>query len=534
MTSRGSNPTIGMPMKGTALTGTRILVVDDEESARDGLVKLLRADGFVTSAAPDGEAAVAEARRALPDVVLTDRNMPGMDGVELCRRLHEIDPDLPVIIMTAFSDMDAVIGGLRAGAADYLLKPLQYEAVVVCMERAIARRGVKLEQERLRRENETLYRTLNERLVTSSVREQEHAEAEAHQRAQLNALFENLGEGVFMAEPHGQVLMINEAARTILGTAGGDLRTVEALDSLELHDLGGRPLDQAGRPLVRALKGERFKDYEVVLLRSDGDRRRLVSTGTSVRDANGNVTVAVVVVRDVTDLRRLEQQRDEYLALISHDLRNPLAAMSLFVQTLTRSLEKKGLAEDVHIAGRVARNVRRMTTMIEELSESTSLEASGVTLRRVPVDLRELVVGVVHDMDDAQAGRITIETEDASPLRVFADVSRLERVVGNLFTNALKYSAEDAPVKARLARRGSEVELEVTDVGIGIAPESLKMLFERYYRTAGGKARAAGLGLGLYIARLIVEGHGGRIEVSSQVGKGSTFRVILPALAPSC
>jgi two-component system phosphate regulon sensor histidine kinase PhoR len=253
-----------------------------------------------------------------------------------------------------------------------------------------------------------------------------------------------------------------------------------------------------------------------------------------VRDANGNVTVAVVVVRDVTDLRRLEQQRDEYLALISHDLRNPLAAMSLFVQTLTRSLEKKGLAEDVHIAGRVARNVRRMTTMIEELSESTSLEASGVTLRRVPVDLRELVVGVVHDMDDAQAGRITIETEDASPLRVFADVSRLERVVGNLFTNALKYSAEDAPVKARLARRGSEVELEVTDVGIGIAPESLKMLFERYYRTAGGKARAAGLGLGLYIARLIVEGHGGRIEVSSQVGKGSTFRVILPALAPSC
>ncbi|HSO36758.1 MAG TPA: sensor histidine kinase, partial [Labilithrix sp.] len=102
-------------------------------------------------------------------------------------------------------------------------------------------------------------------------------------------------------------------------------------------------------------------------------------------------------------------------------------------------------------------------------------------------------------------------------------------VVSNLLTNALKYSADDAPVLVRIVRAGSSVQLSVVDHGIGIAAESLEMLFDRYYRASAGKARAEGLGLGLYIARLIVEAHGGRIDVVSQLGSGSTFRVTLPS-----
>jgi signal transduction histidine kinase len=104
-------------------------------------------------------------------------------------------------------------------------------------------------------------------------------------------------------------------------------------------------------------------------------------------------------------------------------------------------------------------------------------------------------------------------------------------VIANLLTNALKYSAEDSPVVVRLKRRENAVELEVIDRGIGIAPDSIKKLFDRYYRTAAGKANASGLGLGLYIVRLTVEGYGGRIGVFSEVGKGSTFRVRFPAHA---
>jgi signal transduction histidine kinase len=154
-------------------------------------------------------------------------------------------------------------------------------------------------------------------------------------------------------------------------------------------------------------------------------------------------------------------------------------------------------------------------------------------MRREACDLRELVGRVVDRMDDARARRITIEADDASPYLVLGDASQLERAIANLLTNALKYSADNAPVNARLVRGASNVELDVTDRGIGIPPESVKLLFERYYRTTAGKGHASGLGLGLYIARLIVEAHGGRIDVSSEVGQGSTFKLILTSHAAS-
>jgi PAS domain S-box-containing protein len=504
--------------RGVAAPRRRVLVVDDDENARQALDKLLRAEGFATSTASDGEAALAEAGSVLPDVVLADLHMPRMDGVELCTRLHEIDDDLPVIIMTAQADMQSVIESLRERADDFLTKPIERETLLWRVERAMERRTAKLEQEEVRR-------ALNERLV-------QHAEAETQQRAQLTALLENLGEGVAVADPSGRVVVINDAARAILGFEERDL-TVDALNSLEVLDLQGRRLSNEQRPLMRALRGEAFTDYEVVRIRPNGARRRVMSTGTSVSDRDGNVSLAVVVFRDVTELRRLEQQRDEYLALVSHDLRNPLGVVLMSLSSLkepTGTDEGPSVrASRMHAAERAERNAKRIVAMLEELTESTSLESQGASLRRMTCDLRTVIANAVDSINGARARRITFETDGASPYMLLADASRLERVVANLFTNALKYSAEDAPVTARVERQGSDVVLEVIDRGIGIAPESTKHLFERYYRTPGGKARASGLGLGLYIARLIVEAHGGRIDVSSKVGAGSTFRLILPS-----
>jgi PAS domain S-box-containing protein len=503
-----------------------VLVVDDDAAARAALEKLLRADGFETSTAPDGEAALAAVGRTMPDVVLTDLEMPLLDGVELCRRLHELNSELPVILTTAHSDMEPVIASLRAGAEDYLLKPLDGDAVLWCVERAIARRDEKVERD-------GLHRALNEHLVLSNLREQEHAEAEALHRAQLTALLANLSEGVVVAEPSGRILMVNDAARGILGLED-EHPTIDAIHSHETNDLGGRHLGIEERPLSRALRGEQFVDHEVDWVRSSGERRRLVSTGTSVRDVDGNVAMAVVVFRDVTEVRRLERLREESLALVTHDLRNPLSTI-----LMSLSLLKGATAEDrgarlpadasVKTAERAERNVKRMTAMLDELSESARLESQGIPLRRVACDLRTLVANALDTLDDARARRITIEAGDTSPYVVLADASRLERVVVNLLTNALKYSADDAPVTMRLGRRGKDVGLEIVDRGIGIPSESLNLLFQRYYRTSAGKAHASGLGLGLYIARLVVEAHGGRIEVSSKVGQGSTFTVSLPS-----
>jgi PAS domain S-box-containing protein len=514
---------------GEAEARGHILLVEDDEDTRGVLQALLHAEGFSVSTAPNADTALAEAARALPDLVVTDLQMQPIDGVELCRRLRQMHGDLPVIVVTGSSDPQSVIESFRAGAYDYLIKPLKYDAVLESVERAIARRASTVEREKL-------YRKLNERLVLSSVREQEHAEAEAteriaeaQQRAQLNALLENLTEGVLIADASGRVLMVNDAARTILGLGDAALTRVATLSALQAHDLEGRPLGSEQRCLPRALRGERFVDDEVLRSRPNGEQRRVLSTGTSVRDESGNVAMAIVVFRDVTELRRLERQRDEYLALISHDLRSPLSGILMFVSGMKRSMEQTGLP--VSLAERAERNVLRMKAMLDHLAEATTLESQGIALQQVVCDLRELVVGVIDGMDDEAARRVTIETDDAPSYRVLGDPARLERVVGNLLTNALKYSPESAPVSVRVARKGSEVEFDVIDHGIGIEPESVARLFDRYYRTRAGKEHASGLGLGLYIARLIVEAHGGRIAVSSEVGKGSRFRVTLPSRA---
>lgn len=499
-----------------------VLVVDDDQHGRGALESVLREEGFLVSSASDGLDALAQAKREMPDVVLTDLQMPRMDGVALCDSLRAIDPELPVIVVTASSEMSSVLGSLQAGAEDYLVKPLDYDAVVWRVERAMARRRAKLEQ------NE-IYRTLNERLVLSSFREQEHAEAEARHSAQLNALLENLSEGVAVCDRRGHVRMMNDAARAILGFGEEDVRTLDELQSLQAHDLEGQPLRSEQRPLTRALRGEKFADYEVLHTRPDGERRHLLTGATSVRDDAGQLALAIVVFRDVTNLRRAQQQRDEYLALISHDIRNPLSAVLMFTSMLKASLARKGLSDEVGFAERAERNARHITAMLAELTESTTLESQGLSSERVPCDLRVLVADVVGRLDDVRARRITMVTDDALPHFVLADVSRLERVVANLLTNALKYSTDSAPVTVHIARKGTMVELDVVDHGIGIEPENVEKLFERYYRTGAGKGQASGLGLGLYIARLIVEAHGGRIHVKSEVGKGSTFSLWLPA-----
>lgn len=506
-----------------------MLIVDDEPSAREGLARLFALEGYQTVVAADGALALALAKQRLPDIVVSDLKMPVMGGHELCLRLHEIDSDLPVIVVTAMDQREAGLECLRVGAENFASKPIQFDTLVWSVQRALLRRASKREAERSRKACELLQneiRNVNERLVLTSLREQALAESEALQRAQLNLLLERLSEGVVISDGSGRVQMVNQAARAILGL-GTDELSLANLDLMEGRDAGGSPLPLAESPVRRALRGEEFSAFERSVVRGDGDRRTILSTGGCARDAEGDIVLAIVVFRDVTELRRLEQRREEYTALISHDLRNPLSVLLLSVQMLAEDMGvRRQVGELAHVA-RIERNASRMKQMLEELTEATRLESKAVAMERVPCDLSDLVNTVLGRLDQTSARRVTIEA-DKGPHVVMGDAAQLERCITNLLTNGLKYSAEGAVVTVRLARAENAVHLRVSDCGIGVAPESVKDLFQRYSRTNAGKAHAEGLGLGLYITRLIVEAHGGRIDVQSQVDEGSTFSVSLP------
>lgn len=353
------------------------------------------------------------------------------------------------------------------------------------LSNANARRCTRARREHLRRSSRRLVdplRTANQRLVETSLPELWHA---AHALLDTNA----------------------------------ELPSVDGILAFEAR-LDGTPLRAAEHPLTRALRGEPFEDYEVLVRRADGSIRHVVSNGTTVRDARG-VTHALVICRDVTDLRVVEQRCEEYVGNIAHDLRNPLATIVMSAGLMQRSPE--GYTEH---AARIEKNARRMTQMVDELLEASALN-SNAQLASMPVDLGQVVTDVVALMDEASAQRLVIEG-GATSYPVVADVPRLQRCIVNLLSNALKYSSTTNPVVIRLARAGRQVELDVVDCGIGIPAADVERVFERHYRTAAGRAKASGLGLGLYITRLIVEAHGGRIDVLSAVGKGSQFRLFFP------
>ncbi|MCY1040481.1 ATP-binding protein [Corallococcus sp. bb12-1] len=237
----------------------------------------------------------------------------------------------------------------------------------------------------------------------------------------------------------------------------------------------------------------------------------------------------IAILRDVTERRDLEKLREEYVGLISHDLRNPLHTINLRAHLLQRALHERKLEREGHMAQAIIHNVEWMNTMIEELLEGSRLESGSVTLRRAPRDLGRFLEEVLErDVAPDARERFRLHLGTSIP-PVPMDAARLERVVTNLLTNAIKYSPKGTPVDVRLSAVHDQAVVSVSNLGAGLAAQDAARLFDKYYRTEDGRsADGKGLGLGLYISRLIVEAHGGHIWVESEPDQGATFFFSVP------
>lgn len=235
----------------------------------------------------------------------------------------------------------------------------------------------------------------------------------------------------------------------------------------------------------------------------------------------------VAVVRNVTEEKRAEEQREDYTRMISHDLRNPLTPILGSASLLQKRLAERGMEREARAAEAILTNARRMNSMIQDLVESARLEAGKLELHKEPTDLCHLLRDISQRVGTPEdRGRLRVECPGRVPA-VPADRERIERAIVNLMTNALKYSPSGSTVTARAERSDGEVLVSVVDQGMGIAPDELPHIFERFYRAREGR-KTEGLGLGLYITRLMVEAHGGQVGVESRLGRGSTFSFTLP------
>lgn len=356
---------------------------------------------------------------------------------------------------------------------------------------------------------------------------EEAAQSALRRASEIDAVVDALPEGFVLHGPRGEILRMNGAAERLLGAQPEErsLPGSARWGRRRVWNVQGRELAYEESPLARALRGETVRSAHLRFETPTGGSW-VLAHAAPILAPGGSVWGAICTIADESDVHALEEAREDLVRMISHDLRTPLNAVMAQAHMLRRHPGDPAKVEER--ARAIDRSCARMNGMIQELLEATLLEAGQLRLVPRSVDLRAFAREVV----ERQRGALPVERVefvDLGPVpAVSADPERIERVLVNLLSNALKYSPAEAPVTVEVGPAEGGGAVAVRDRGVGVAPEDLPHLFDRYFRARGAR-RPEGLGLGLYIARLLVQAHGGRVEVESRLGEGSRFRVVLPA-----
>ncbi len=355
---------------------------------------------------------------------------------------------------------------------------------------------------------------------------------EVQQRAaEMDATFASMPDGVMIFDPTGKLVRLNAATLRITGLQGGDLALALAdrLAMLNLEKPSGEPYSADDAPSHRALQGQTVLGEVMVAHPRDGKARWISASSAPILGPKGELLGAVVIYTDITELHQAQEQRDDVLYRVSHDLRSPLMVIRVHTEVLKQLLSEDGSNTQVlKSVDSIAIAMQRLNTMIEDLVDSAGQESGQLRLNPVTLDLQRFVSDLLARLRGViQTERIRVVAGPAPPV-VLADQDRVERILINLLANALKYSPPETEVVVTFEPCEGEVVTTISDSGPGIPPEDKAYLFQRFRRVGQHSERLDGLGLGLYTARGLVEAHGGRIWVESDPDKGSNFRFSLP------
>ncbi|MBI2873489.1 MAG: PAS domain-containing protein, partial [Firmicutes bacterium] len=343
----------------------------------------------------------------------------------------------------------------------------------------------------------------------------------SREKGRLETVLVNMVSGVIFVDREARIILVNPAAEGILSLDGGEALGFSHVEALHNYELSTR--------IATVLEGGPPVQAEIELIDPASDS--LVEAGVApIRGENGGIIGAVVVLHDITRIRRLEKIRSEFIANASHEIKTPVTAIKGFAETLLEgALEDPAASRE--FAGIILREAERLTGLVEDLLALSRIESGRIRMKREPVDLTVLAGMVVERFGSMaeKTGVSLVLSGEAGRVETLGDGRRLEQVLVNLVDNALKYTPAGGRVTVSTAGLGTESLVTVEDTGIGIPSEDLPRIFERFYRVDKARSRQlGGTGLGLSIVKHIVEAHGGSVRVESRPGIGSRFEVRLP------
>jgi signal transduction histidine kinase/CheY-like chemotaxis protein len=526
------------------MNGARILVVDDEQLVALDIERRLAPLGYAVAAASSGEEAIERVTTEKPDLVLMDVKLSGaIDGIEAARRIRDV-LDVPVIYVTAYADQSTLDRARGSEPYGYILKPFDARELKAAIEMALQRHFRDLyrkEQEALQRfladASAQLAESLDYRTVVMRAAElitPRRAEScmvclkedqssvppvlLIHPGSEIDAGLSDAERGsVVAAVVDGSGSQIHPSIVDPSKVLGPRHREILREHGLVPESLMCVPLIGRGRTLgailfVSARPGRHYSDSDLTL----------------AEDLAHRLVMAIDNALLYREAQRALRLREEVMAVVSHDLRSPLGAILMRAEMLVRG------AAPSESARAIVRSAHRMNRLIGDLLDAASIDAARLSLTCREESAGALASEAVDALRPlAQEKSITLEAVVPTEVaRASCDHDRILQVLGNLIGNAIHFTPNGGVVTVGAERRGAQIRFTVSDTGPGVPASNVPHLFERFWRA---EARRDGAGLGLYIAKGLVETHGGRIglDLDAREGGGATFFFTLPSAAPA-
>jgi two-component system phosphate regulon sensor histidine kinase PhoR len=340
------------------------------------------------------------------------------------------------------------------------------------------------------------------------------------------AILETMQDGLLVVDMGRRITLMNRTFENLFELRG------EALGAPLLETVRHATLDRLIGETLRT--GERMQSQLTITDSKTSAERHMEVSAVPLKDDMDLISGAVILFHDITQLRRVDQIRRDFVANVSHELRTPLSILRGYIETLLDD-PKTSREELARILQIMERHSKRLGLLVDDLLSLAQLESSSASLEIGEVQLSELFESVLRDWKERLAGkqlRLIVDLPPDMP-RIRADETRLQEVLYNLLENAVKYSRENGEIRLQAERCGPEMVISVGDNGIGISRDDLPRIFERFYRADKARSRElGGTGLGLAIVKHIAQLHGGRVEAESEPGRGTTVRVFLPTNVP--
>ncbi len=486
-----------------AIHGARVILADDNADMRAYVRELLGGFYGVETVA-DGEAALAAARQRRPDLILTDVMMPRLDGFGLLRaiRADESLREVPVVLLSARAGEEARIEGLNAGADDYIVKPFSAREL-------LARVDSLLELVRTRRDSEERFRAYVQ--ATSDVVYRMNADWSVLQNLEgRNFIADQTNPSQNWVEKY-----IPEAERPRIWTA---IRA--AIADKQPFELEHRVLREGKDP------GWVFS-RAIPLLDKNGE---IVEWFGAASDVTERRATQEALLRQRLELERAGRQKDEFLAMLAHELRNPLAPIRNSSELLLRRLEPDAPARGaVHT---IERQVTHLTRIVDDLLDISRITQGRIELRRRPVAVADLVARALETVEPLirHKGHVVTRAAVGRPLHVNVDPERIVQCLGNLLTNAAKYTEPGGAIRIDTREIDGQASIAIADNGVGIAAELLPKVFDLFVQGERTLDRAqGGLGIGLSLVKKLVGMHEGSVHIDSAGAlRGTTCEIRLP------